>query len=207
MKCSTFFISFVCDHLFILLFLHFKFLSHHYFNGFCFHFFLIETSRVIIVSYCTLFFISNCNVLALITSSSLPKHSFLLALRRRGRFASVYFGLKRGFKTPGVGLLPYTVDSRFFEPPWEKKICSNFRRLEKNRVKLQLLTCERKFNRLARIRSPDTGNKRMNVESGGGHFRNFEYLSLAREFLEQYDTEKQNGYLRQVRLREVVVYE
>ena len=23
----------------------------------------------------------------------------------------------------------------------------------------------------------------MNVESGGGHFRNFEYLSLAREFL------------------------
>ena len=183
MKCSTFFISFVCDHLFILLFLHFKFLSYHYFNGFCFHFFLIKTSRVIIVSYCTLFFISNCNVLALITSSSLPKHSFLLALRRRGRFASVYFGLKRGFKTPGVGLLPCTVDSRFFEPPWEKKICSNFRRLEKNRVKLQLLTCERKFNRLARIRSPETGNKRMNVESGGGHFRNFEYLSLAREFL------------------------
>ena len=75
------------------------------------------------------------------------------------------------------------MDSRFFEPPWEKKICSNFRRLEKNRVKLQLLTCERKFNRLARIRSPETGNKRMNVESGGGHFRNFEYFSLAREFL------------------------
>ena len=146
MKCSTFFISFVCDHLFIL-FLHFKFLSYHYFNGFCFHFFLIKNSRVIIVSYCTLFFISNCNVLALITSSSLPKHSFLLALRRRGRFASVYFGLKRGFKTPGVGLLSYTVDYRFFEPSWEKKTCSNFRRLEKTRVKLQLLTCERKFNR------------------------------------------------------------
>ena len=50
----------------------------------------------------------------------------------------------------------------------------------------------------------------MNVESGGGHFRNFEHLSLAREFLEQYDTEKQNGYgyLRKVRLiQEVVVYE
>ena len=81
---------------------------------------------------------------------------------------------------PWFGLLPYTEDSRFFEPPWENKICS---RLEKTRVKLQLLTCERKFDRLARIRSPETGNKRMNVESGGGHFRNFEYLSLAREFL------------------------
>ena len=70
------------------------------------------------------------------------------------------------------------MDSRFFEPPCENKICS---RLEKTRVKLQLLTCERKFDRLARIRSPETGNKRMKVESGGG--RNFEYLSLAREFL------------------------
>ena len=111
------------------------------------HFCLLKFSRVIMASYCTLSFISNCNVLALITSSSLPKHSFLLALRRRGRFASVYFGLKRGFKTPGVGLLSYTVDYRFFEPSWEKKTCSNFRRLEKTRVKLQLLTCERKFNR------------------------------------------------------------
>ena len=169
MKCSTFFISFVCDHLFILLFLHFKFLSYHHFNGFCFHFFLIKISRVIVVSYCTLFFISNCNVLALITSSSLPKHSFLLALRRRGRFATfVYFGLKWGFKTPGFGLLPYTVDSRFFEPPWKKKGGSWL-------VKGSLIG-------LARIRSPETGNKRMNVESGGGHFRNFEYLSLARGF-------------------------
>ena len=48
----------------------------------------------------------------------------------------------------------------------------------------------------------------MNVESGSGHFRNFEFLSLTREFLEQYDTEKQNGYLRTVRLiQEVLVYE
>ena len=36
MKCHTFFISSICYHLFIL-FLHFKFLSNHYFNGFCFH--------------------------------------------------------------------------------------------------------------------------------------------------------------------------
>ena len=35
MKCDTVFISSICYHLFIL-FLHFKFLSNHYFNGFCF---------------------------------------------------------------------------------------------------------------------------------------------------------------------------
>ena len=35
MKCNTFFISSVCYHLFTL-FLYFKFLSYHYFNGFCF---------------------------------------------------------------------------------------------------------------------------------------------------------------------------
>ena len=36
MKCNTFLISAICNHLFIL-FLHFKFLSYHYFNSFCFH--------------------------------------------------------------------------------------------------------------------------------------------------------------------------
>ena len=61
MKCNTWFISSVCYHLSILV-LHFKFLSYHYFNCFCFHilvtftFFLFKFSRVIIVSYCTLFF-------------------------------------------------------------------------------------------------------------------------------------------------------
>ena len=61
MKCNTWFISSVCYHLSILV-LHFKFLSYHYFNCFCFHilvtftFFLFTFSRVIIVSYCTLFF-------------------------------------------------------------------------------------------------------------------------------------------------------
>ena len=49
-------ISSVCYHLFIL-FLHFKFLSYHYFNGFCFHilltftFFLFKFSSVIICSF------------------------------------------------------------------------------------------------------------------------------------------------------------
>ena len=56
MKCNTFFISSICYHLFILL-LHFKFLSNHYFNGFCFRilltftFFSFKFSRVIIVSF------------------------------------------------------------------------------------------------------------------------------------------------------------
>ena len=36
MKCNTFLISAICNHLFIL-FLHFKFLSYHYFNSFCIH--------------------------------------------------------------------------------------------------------------------------------------------------------------------------
>ena len=35
-KCNTFLISSIWNHLFII-FLHFKFLSYHYFNGFCFH--------------------------------------------------------------------------------------------------------------------------------------------------------------------------
>ena len=35
MKCNTVYISSICHHLF-MLFLHFKFLSNHYFNGFCF---------------------------------------------------------------------------------------------------------------------------------------------------------------------------
>ena len=39
-------------------FFHFKFLSYHYFNGFFnVHFFLFKFSRVIIESYCTIFFI------------------------------------------------------------------------------------------------------------------------------------------------------
>ena len=59
-KCNTIFIPFVRYHLFIL-FLPFKFLLYHYFNGFLFSltfsFFLFKFSHVIIVSYCTLFFI------------------------------------------------------------------------------------------------------------------------------------------------------
>ena len=41
MKCHTFFISSVCNHL-LLLFLHFKFRSYHYFNGFCLHILLMS---------------------------------------------------------------------------------------------------------------------------------------------------------------------
>ena len=37
--------------------------------------------------------------------------------------------------------------------------------------------------------------------------KKFEQWSLTREFLKQYLTEKQNGYLQSGRLREVVAYE
>ena len=37
--------------------------------------------------------------------------------------------------------------------------------------------------------------------------KKFEQLSLTREFLKQYFTEKQNGHLKSGRLREVVAYE
>ena len=37
--------------------------------------------------------------------------------------------------------------------------------------------------------------------------KKFDKLSLTREFLKQYLTEKQNGYLQSSRLREVVAYE
>ena len=60
MKCNTIFIPFARYHLFIL-FLRFKFLLYHYSNGFLFSltftFFLFKFSHVIIVLYCTLFFI------------------------------------------------------------------------------------------------------------------------------------------------------
>ena len=46
-KCNTFLISSIWNHLFII-FLHFKFLSYHYFNGFCFHILSMFTFFLII---------------------------------------------------------------------------------------------------------------------------------------------------------------
>ena len=57
-------------------------------------------------------------------------------------------------------------------------------------------------------RSPETENKRKcqisGLKSGHGRFKKFEQWSLTRGFVKQYLTEKQNGYLKSGRLREVV---
>ena len=79
-------ISCVCFYT-IFQFLHFKFLSNHYFNGFCFHILLTFTffsffffTCYYIVSYCTLSFISNGNVLAYeirSTQNTSKKHMYI----------------------------------------------------------------------------------------------------------------------------------
>ena len=82
MKCNTSLISSIFNYLFIL-FLLFNFFSYHNFNGFCLHtlsaftFFLFQFFCFIIESYCTLFFISNCNVL---TFRLFPIKSFIVYL-------------------------------------------------------------------------------------------------------------------------------
>ena len=63
MKCNTVFISSTCYH-FRILFLHFKFLSNHYFDGFGCERSLFSHFIFHVLSNCTLFFISNGNVLA-----------------------------------------------------------------------------------------------------------------------------------------------
>ena len=67
MKCNTIFIPFVYYHLFHPIFsflISFISLLQRFLFSLTFTFFLFKFSHVIIVSYFTLFFISNCNVLA-----------------------------------------------------------------------------------------------------------------------------------------------
>ena len=67
MKCNTTFITFVCYHLFHTIFsflISFISLLQRVLFSLTFTFFLFKFSHVIIVSYCTPFFISNCEVLA-----------------------------------------------------------------------------------------------------------------------------------------------
>ena len=66
-KCNTTFITFVCYHLFHTIFsflISFISLLQRFLFSLTFTFFLFKFSHVIIVSYCTPFFISNCEVLA-----------------------------------------------------------------------------------------------------------------------------------------------
>ena len=67
MKCNTSFITFVCYHLFHTIFsflISFISLLQRFLFSLTFTFFLFKFSHVIILSYCTPFFISNCEVLA-----------------------------------------------------------------------------------------------------------------------------------------------